>query len=201
MAHWERTPLQCKRHGFNPWVGKIPWKRKWQPTPIFLPGKSHGQRSLVGHSPWGHKESDTTEQLNNETMPIPGAHFQVTRGCGFPPSSHLRTPAHRSGRPLGLPTNQLPGRHALVQPPGLAPGLSSRTAWGFRLRRPSSSHLCTWEHSHCGREPTGRSHLGGHGRAFQQRAGPVQGPVRKPRDDHGHVHRPVEEATCGGGST
>ena len=46
---------------FNPWVGKIPWRRKWQPTPVFLPGESHGQRSLVGFSPRGHKESDTTE--------------------------------------------------------------------------------------------------------------------------------------------
>ena len=42
---------QFRRDGFNPWVGKIPWRRKWQPTPIFLPGKSHGQRSLVGYSP------------------------------------------------------------------------------------------------------------------------------------------------------
>ena len=47
--------------GFDPWVGKIPWRRKWQPTPVFLPEKSHGQRSLVGYSPWGHKELDTTE--------------------------------------------------------------------------------------------------------------------------------------------
>ena len=46
---------------FDPWVGKIPWRRKWQPTPVLLPGKSHGQRSLVGYSPWDHKESDTTE--------------------------------------------------------------------------------------------------------------------------------------------
>ena len=50
--------------GFDPWVGKIPWRRKWQPTPVFLPGESHGQRSLVGYSPWGHKESDTTERLH-----------------------------------------------------------------------------------------------------------------------------------------
>ena len=40
---------------FRPWVGKIPWRRKWQPTPVFLPGESHGQRSLMGYSPWGHK--------------------------------------------------------------------------------------------------------------------------------------------------
>ena len=44
-----------------PWVEKIPWRRKWQPTPVFLPGESHGQRSLVGYSPQCHKESDTTE--------------------------------------------------------------------------------------------------------------------------------------------
>ena len=47
--------LQCRRCGFDPWVGNIPWQRKWQPTPVFLPGKSHGQRSLVDCSPWGHK--------------------------------------------------------------------------------------------------------------------------------------------------
>ena len=48
--------LQCGRPGFNPWVGKIPWRRKWQPTPVFLPGESHGW-SLVGYSPWSRKES------------------------------------------------------------------------------------------------------------------------------------------------
>ena len=53
--------VEDRRHGFDPWVGKNPWRRKWQPTPIFLPGKFHGQRSLVGYSPWGPKESDWTE--------------------------------------------------------------------------------------------------------------------------------------------
>ena len=43
------------------WMGKISWRRIWQPTPVFLPGEAHGQRSLSGHSPWGYKESDTTE--------------------------------------------------------------------------------------------------------------------------------------------
>ena len=47
----------------DPLVGKMSWKRKWQPTPVFLPGKSQGQRSLAGYSPWGHKESDMTEHL------------------------------------------------------------------------------------------------------------------------------------------
>ena len=58
---------QCRRHnrwGFNPWVRKIPWRRWWQPIPVVLPGKSHGQRSLAGYSPWGRKGSDVTEQLN-----------------------------------------------------------------------------------------------------------------------------------------
>ena len=45
------------------WARKLPWRRAWQPTPIFLPGESHGQRSLVGYSPWSHKESDMNEQL------------------------------------------------------------------------------------------------------------------------------------------
>ena len=48
---------------FNPWVEKIFWRREWQPTPVFLAGESHGQRSLVGYSLWGHKESDMTEQV------------------------------------------------------------------------------------------------------------------------------------------
>ena len=52
--------LQCERPRFNPWLGKIPWRRKWQPTPVRLPRTFHGLRSLVGYSPWGHNESDTT---------------------------------------------------------------------------------------------------------------------------------------------
>ena len=54
--------------GFNPWLKKIPWKRKWQHTPVFLPGKSHGQRSLAGYSIKGHKESDMTERLNTYSL-------------------------------------------------------------------------------------------------------------------------------------
>ena len=50
---------RCKRHGFNPWVGKIPWRKAWQPTPAFLPGEFHGQRSLAGSFHRG-AESQTT---------------------------------------------------------------------------------------------------------------------------------------------
>ena len=55
---------QCrrrKRRQFNPWVRKIPWRRAWQPTQVFLPGESHGQRSLVGYRPWHYKELDMTK--------------------------------------------------------------------------------------------------------------------------------------------
>ena len=51
------------RPRFNPWVGKIPWRRKWLATPVFFPGEFHGQRSLASYSPQGHKDSDTTERL------------------------------------------------------------------------------------------------------------------------------------------
>ena len=55
--------MQCRRHrrwGFNPWIGKISWRRAWQPTLVFLPGESHGQKSVMGYSPWGRRESDMT---------------------------------------------------------------------------------------------------------------------------------------------
>ena len=66
----EAPIYQCRRHRFDPWVGKIPWRRKWQPSPVLLPGKSHGQRSLEGCIPWGHKELDTTERLTNDNFAI-----------------------------------------------------------------------------------------------------------------------------------
>ena len=58
VAQWERICLQCRRCGFYPWIRKIPWRRKWQPIPLFLPGKFYGQRSLVGYSLWRYKESN-----------------------------------------------------------------------------------------------------------------------------------------------
>ena len=64
---------------FDPWVEKIPWRRKWQPTPVFLPGKSHGLRSLVGYSPWGRKELDMTEQLHFFTIITGGCQILILR--------------------------------------------------------------------------------------------------------------------------
>ena len=57
-----------KRPRFHPWIRKIPWRRAWQPTPVFLPRETHGQRSLAGYSPWGHKELDTTQRLSKHTL-------------------------------------------------------------------------------------------------------------------------------------
>ena len=66
----QRICLQCRVH---PWVGTIPWRREWQPTPVFLPGKFHGQKSLAGYSPWVCKESDMTELLTPSLsfLPLP----------------------------------------------------------------------------------------------------------------------------------
>ena len=61
MVIGKESAYQCRRRGFSPWMGKIPWRRAWQPSPELLPGESRGQRSLAGYSPWGHKELDTTE--------------------------------------------------------------------------------------------------------------------------------------------
>ena len=57
--------LQCRRPGFDLWVGKLLWRRNWKPTPVFLPGELHGHRSLVGHRPWSRKASDMTEWLTH----------------------------------------------------------------------------------------------------------------------------------------
>ena len=73
LSRWcssKEFACQCRRHRrcrFDPCTRKTIWRRKWQLTPVFLPGKFHGQRSLVGYSPWCPKESDTTEQLHNFT--------------------------------------------------------------------------------------------------------------------------------------
>ena len=65
-ASGEESTCQCS--GFNPWVGKIPWGRKWQPTPVFLSGKVHGQRSLAGYSPWSRKESNPAGHAHTQVF-------------------------------------------------------------------------------------------------------------------------------------
>ena len=67
LACQYRRRRKCR---FSPWVGKIPWRRAWQLTPVFFPGEIHGQRSLAGHNPWGHKELDILKQLRAHTTYI-----------------------------------------------------------------------------------------------------------------------------------
>ena len=81
----KESTYQCrtyKRHGFDPWVRKIPWRKAWQPIPVIFPGESHGQRSLAGFGPQGHKESSTTKQLSSwhilQTMP---STYQAQNKC------------------------------------------------------------------------------------------------------------------------
>ena len=63
----KESACQWRRCGFSPWVGKIPWRRKWQPTPGFVPRESHWQRNLAGYSPWGHKASDMTDRVSKRS--------------------------------------------------------------------------------------------------------------------------------------
>ena len=76
----ERLPAMWET-GFDPWVRKIPWRRKQQPTPVLLPGKFHGWRSLIGYSPWRCKELDMTEQIHFILFPVPS---------GDPPTGSVR---------------------------------------------------------------------------------------------------------------
>ena len=75
------------------WVGKIPWRREWQPTPVFLPGKSQGQRSLEGYSPWGRKELDTAEHQhehsNSHDSPNSSLRYRISLGDLMWPSPYL----------------------------------------------------------------------------------------------------------------
>ena len=89
--------------GFDTWVGKIPWRRKWQSTPVFLPGKSHGQRNLAGYGPWGHKESNRAELL--EHAHLKNAFTVVSRLSSAQLSSSV---ASNSLRPHGLQYTRLP---------------------------------------------------------------------------------------------
>ena len=94
------------RCGFNPWIRKIPWKRAWQPTPVFLPGESLGQRNLVGYSPRGGKESDTTEAIRHAC--IQGG-FTCAVVCSLHAHTHThidKISSHRKVDILGQMKNQ-----------------------------------------------------------------------------------------------
>ena len=80
----------CRRPGLNPWLGKVPWRREWQSTPVLLLGEFHGQRSLVGYSLWGCKESDTTEHSTAQYLPMTNLdRILKSRGITLPTKVHL----------------------------------------------------------------------------------------------------------------
>ena len=81
---------QCRRCGFDPWIGKIPWRKAWQPTPVFLPWTFHGQRSLGGYSPWDCKELDTTEKLCMHAY-TRSIDFALVSGTGEQPQVHTQS--------------------------------------------------------------------------------------------------------------
>ena len=90
----EESTFQCRRLGFDLSVSRIPWGRKWHPTPVFLPGKSHGQRSLAGCSPWGCKELDMTKQLRKHACTHVHESHTYTNAqlCSC---THICIPVHR----------------------------------------------------------------------------------------------------------
>ena len=95
---WQGECLQCRRPGFHPWVRKIPWRRKWQPTPVFLPGKSHRWRSVAGPSPWGHKARELVGVQPLRPAPAPqGSCESLRRTSGWSASSVLILKVFRLG--------------------------------------------------------------------------------------------------------
>ena len=99
-SQWERICLQWKRFRFYPWVGKIPWRSKWQPIPVFLPEKPHAQRSLVGYSPWGCKrvEHDSATKPNNKGIIVYLFTYTINNGdlVGVTVYIHLKPCFHKS---------------------------------------------------------------------------------------------------------
>ena len=128
---WLKICLQFRRPEFNPWVRKIPRRRKWQPTPVFLPGKSHGQRSLEGYSSWGLKELDTTEQqtLSGSIKNL------ASRPRGFPGSSAGKESACNAGEPwFDSWVGKSPWRRDRLPTPVFLPGVSPGTEEPGRLK-------------------------------------------------------------------
>ena len=128
----------------DPWVRKLPWRRKKQPTPVFLPGESHGQRSLVGYSPWGCKESDTTEWLIGSIGVQPINNAVIVLGEQRRDSAvHIhvsifpQTPSHLLGNFSQLCASQEEKTAELDKARGLAlpagAGLGVRPHWSFTL--------------------------------------------------------------------
>ena len=113
----------------QPWVGKTPWRRKWQPTPVFLPGKSHGQRSLMGYSPWSCKESDTAERLSTHTPPGGRGRHSITCAALLPNVHGLNEPRSLAGTCLKCQHHERHGQSTMESwmAPGPKKGINGKT--------------------------------------------------------------------------
>ena len=140
--------LQCKRPGFNPRARKISWRRKWQPTLVFFPGEFHGQSSLVGHSPWGHKVSDRTEWLTlNFTFSlscvcvcIHSHHHTHSKGCWeFPGGPVVRTLCFHCRE-----TGSIPGCRTKIKNFLKAQCATTGGLWGRDQRIFTFAWGCSW---------------------------------------------------------
>ena len=106
---WWRTCLQRRRPGFDPWVGKIPWRREWLPTLVFLPREFHGQRSLVGYSPRGHRVGHNWSDLACRSLSPtpsckpPSSQKDMRNLWGFPGGSGGKESACNTGDPGSIP--------------------------------------------------------------------------------------------------
>ena len=128
-----------KEVGFNPWVGKILWARKWQPAPVFLPGKSHGQNSLVVCSPWGHKSVWHDLGLNNNNNTHPGISYW---NC-----INLRT-KKEPWKKLLVSGKHLSYREAKIRITlylSLETMQSGRTEWNIKVERKKNTNLESYE--------------------------------------------------------
>ena len=101
----------------SPWVRKIPWRRKWQPTPVFWPGKSHGQRSLVGYSPWGHKRI-RHDLATKQQRRVNRDRLSRDQRCSALVGDSSRSP--RNDRPLRLQSHLTDGLQRLIPLKGLS---------------------------------------------------------------------------------
>ena len=108
MAQTVKNPPAMQETQVDPWVGKIPWRRKWLPTPAFFPGESHGQRSLASYSPWGRQELDTTERLSTHihTQEIGSSIAASEASTGLVVGSPLNLMALREQAPLCMESSQ-----------------------------------------------------------------------------------------------
>ena len=133
-----------RRQGFNPWVRKIPWRRKWQPTAVFLPGKSHGQRSLEGYSPWGQKELDTTSQLkqqhwesqnlNPDLLIIRNLSLGLFHSSSVPKSNYFQPQSNQMKQRRGRKHEKGKQRHSKVTSHHFKGLLERRQSWQLCLR-------------------------------------------------------------------